>query len=299
MPNTLAAAMRIVRLILLLLLLLVSVFSVEDDLVVRGPVASMAAGPQTAHINTTLASLVALEDEVSEYCNLSHAPTSHNSTRPKIKGSIVMVEYGESSVANSCSLERAYVNLVEAGALAVLLHNYAGKLSYVVPGYYAGTVGMDMLANLEATKSRVPMLEISTDVRDDLKRRLGTERTAGQQAARLTIESSKNAWPALFNSSSWFVVMRRVVPSAYFLVVAASLYVLLQQASRGEFVRGSTSCWVVFIEMVPALALGTTSICGVFEGTFFSREVQFPWIGASQGACAKPIEEGPDCETNR
>jgi hypothetical protein len=113
-----------------------------------------------------------------------------------------------------------------------------------------------------------------------LKRRLA-ERTAGngnggQQAARLIIESSENTWAALFNSSSWFVVMRRVVPLAYFLVVAASFYVLLQQASRrGEFVWGSTSCWVVFIEMVPALALGVTSICGLFEGTFFPREVQY------------------------
>ena len=146
---------------------------------------------------------------------------------------------------------------MEAGALAVLLHANIQKVG--APGYFAGTVGGDMLANLEATKSRVPMLEISSDVRDDLKRRLA-ERTAGngngdQQAVRLIIESSKNIWPALFNSSRWFVVMRRIVPLAYFLVVAASLYVLLQQASRGEFVWESTSCWVVFIEMVPALVL--------------------------------------------
>jgi hypothetical protein len=280
--------MRIVRPALLLLLLLVSVFGVEDDLVVRGPVALMAAGPQTAHINTTLASLVALDDVLFEYCDLSHAPTSHNSTRTKIRGSVVMVGYGEDrAFVNGCSLERAYVNLVEAGALATLLHSHT--TAAVAPGYFTGTIGGDMLANLEATKSRVPMLEISDKSRNDLigaliGRLIEIETTArngngdqprDQQAARLIIESSENIWPALFNSSSWFVVMRRVMPSAHFLVVAASFYVLLQQASRGEFVWGSTSCWVVFIEMVPALALGVTSICGLYEGAFFSREVQY------------------------
>jgi hypothetical protein len=137
-----------------------------------------------------------------------------------------------------------------------------------------------MLANLEATKSRVPMLEISDDVRDDLKRRLVEhERTVddgngGQQAARLIIESSNNPWLALTNGNGWFMVMRRVVPLAHILVVATSFYVLLQQASRGEFVWGSTSFWVIFIEMVPALALEIVSIFGMFEGTFFSREVK-------------------------
>jgi hypothetical protein len=137
-----------------------------------------------------------------------------------------------------------------------------------------------MLANLEATKSRVPMLEISDDVRDDLKRRLAEhERTTengngGQQVARLIIGSSNNPWPDLFNGNGWFVMMRLVVPLAYFFVVAASFYVLLQQASLGKFVWGSTSCWVIFIEMVPALALGIMSIFGIFEGTFFAREVQ-------------------------
>jgi hypothetical protein len=165
----------------------------------------MAAGPQTARINTTLASLVALDGNLLGFCDLLPDATSHNLTRTKIKGGVVMVEFEDSSVmTNSCSLERACANLVEAGALAVPLH--ANTQAVVAPGgYFTGTVGGDMLANLEATKSRVPMLEISSDVRDDLKRRLA-ERTAGngngdQQAVRLIIEPSKIYGP-LFSTAA-------------------------------------------------------------------------------------------------
>jgi hypothetical protein len=118
-------AMRIARLALLLLLLQLAIaFAVEEELVVRGPVALMAAGPQTAHVNTTLASLVALDDELQNYCDLSHDSTARIFNRMKIKGSIVMVAYEDSPLpaTSSCSMERAYLTLVEAGALAVLLH---------------------------------------------------------------------------------------------------------------------------------------------------------------------------------
>jgi hypothetical protein len=270
--------MRHVRLPLLLLLQSCFAFAVEEEFVVSGPVALMAAGPQTVRLNTTLASLVALDDDLLDFCDLaSHNPTSHDTIRAKIKGNVAMVV--DPSIKGSCSFERAYLNLVEAGALGILLHAPDQK-ALVASGYFASTVGEDMLANLEATKSLVPMLEISDDARDDLKRRLAEHlriagnNNGGQQAARLIIESSKNPWLVLFNSNGWFVTMRRVVPSSYFLVAAASFYVLLQQASLGEFVWGSTSCWVIFIEMMPALALGTASIFGVYEGTFFSREAQ-------------------------
>jgi hypothetical protein len=186
-------AIRIVHLALLLLLQSSFAFAVEEEFVVNGPVWLMAAGPQTVHFNTTLASLVALDDELLDHCGLLHDPTSHKLAlaRAKIKGNVVMVGRRQGSGKGSCSYERAYLNLVEAGALAVLVH--AHDQAFVVPGPFHGTVGSDMLANLEATKSLVPVLEISSDVRDDLKRRLA---------------GSGNSWgeapPAGSFSSRWY-----------------------------------------------------------------------------------------------
>jgi hypothetical protein len=267
--------MHIVRLALLLLQL-ASVFGVEEELVVvRGPVALMAAGPQTARPNTTLASLVALDGTMLDFCDLSPDATSYNLTRAKIKGNIVMVGFEIISVSNSCSLERAHTNLVELGAIAILMH--ANNQGFLAPGYLANSVGGDMLANLEATKSGVPMLAISDNVLDDLKRLLADSAAGNdnnnQQATRLMVESSKNEWFTP-NSNVMRPVVADSVASVHFIVVATSLCVLLQQASRGEFIWGSASCWVIFIEMVPALALGIVSLCGMYQGTVLPREVQ-------------------------
>jgi hypothetical protein len=271
--------MHITSPFLLLVLALVSVhgygYDGAGEVLVQGPVALMAAGPQAVRLNTTLATLVALDGTMADFCD----PASPELDPTKVGGKVVIVKL----LQGACSWEKAYVNLVDAGSQAILLR--APDHAVFAPGHFGGSVGRDMLANLEATRLNVPMLQISDDTWDALKRLLHhnpqatsklAEPTDNQQATHrpLIIESSTNEHVTLYNSSAWLVVMKRIVPFVHSAVVATSGYLLIQQASRGEFQWGSTSCWIAFIEMIPAAILGLASLCGIFDGTFFARESQ-------------------------
>ena len=153
-------------------------------------------------------------------------------------------------------MELAYLNLVEAGCQAILVYP---SRQFVEPGFAYTTRGHDEPTNLEASKLQVPMVDILVEVSADLKRRakdnLMRDSEEQYRGLHLNIESVTNNFTILYSSDAWSIVSRRLVPCAHLVVVAASLFL----ASSGGFTRGGTCNWVIFIEMMPALALALAS----------------------------------------
>ena len=247
--------------------------------VLEAPVALFAAGPQerfavevtVAH--APLASSAWRESEASRNgvrrrdTHVPHEPLSYfcEPVQPGatelINGSAIIVEMD----IRSCSFETAYLNLVAAGATGIFLHH-----EIFVPGFWHDKWGHDARNNLKASAQTVPMVEISTSVRDALAQRLAN--ALPDEPVRVTIQPGSNTFTELFHSKSWFIVARCLVPLAYFGVVATGLFVASSQAS--SFQLGSTASWVVGIEMVPAAVLAIASPLGIYDGTFFNRETQ-------------------------
>jgi hypothetical protein len=237
-------------------------FNRRDFNSVTAPVMLSNVGPQNFRVNTTAigAPLVDLGRALSHYC----APVRSEEERVKIKGNTVLIEVR----VDGCDWETAYMNLVEAGSAAIITYAPAA-LAFCEPGRYSRTRGHSLQDSFTASAQSVPMIQTSPAVAADLIRLLKHTSTSKKEL-HLLIEPGENAWHTCFDSTAWTVIMRIIVPFAHFVVAATSLNL----AVCGGFQKGGTHCWVIFIEMFPAIALCIASLVGMYEGTFLSRDVQ-------------------------
>jgi hypothetical protein len=189
------------------------------------PAASFCAGPKHFRLNTSEigAALLVVEEPLRHFCS----PVSETEAA-EIQGKTVLVQ----KAWGGCSLEQSYLQLVEAGARAIVLYT-AGSGEQNTPGLLFRSRG-EITHCLAAAVEDVPVLEVGADGERTLK--LLVASTTGD--VHLLLEPDSNKWSALYDSFPWVLVMRWVVPLLFAVVAATALYVASAGFTWGSWQLG-------------------------------------------------------------
>ena len=239
----------------------------------HSPAASEWCGPSEFRINTldTNASLVDGGD-LSVFCNCDGERGDRRARAALVKGKTVLVSLSGSVGSHKdglllcCAPTEAYLNLVDAGSLAVIVFNDA---YYGEPGMRFNGRSWETQDLFAARDKAVPFAEVSRQHGINLREMLSGE---ANEAVYLLLSSDNNTFIDLFGSWAWILVMRVLVPVGFVWVTA----VAFRLACLGPgLVWGTTKHWVVNVELVfaAALAFAQAMGAGYFEALSVPRKV--------------------------
>ena len=240
----------------------------------HSPRASLWAGPTRFRMNTTETnSDLVFGGQLSQFCSLTREVRERSSAVQSLQGKTVLLSH-KGILVSTCVPHEAYLNLVDiVGVRAVIIFNMAVQGE---PGYLAYAREYNESSLFEAKEKAVPFLEVSQVMGVTLKR-LTLEPSP---PLHMILTPDTNAWIGW--SSNWgnVFLLQLLVPFGYFCVAVVAKVV----ASSG-FTWGSTKCWLVFVEGVPAVILGECTFhyfAGIVRVLFVSLLYIYIYLGSEK-----------------